>query len=212
MRKCGQTMRFFSAAAILSFAAAGFMPAESQAAVVLSDLNGVASSFDYNSFTGNTVSGPTSTFFSVVTPANQFGGVGFNISPINLTGEPLLEVSARIGSGNANSDFNVLLQDADGTLVGYSFSASSFNTSTFTTATRPIATPDFTLNTGTTPGLDVSNITQFQFQGDFSGSALVPFAFDFDNIAAVPEPATLGVLAVCAVVLGLRRTRKGARQ
>ncbi len=176
-----------------------------QAAVVLSDLNSVTPSFEYDSFPFNTT--VNSTFFQVASGANQFGGAGFDFAPLDISAEPFLEVSARIGSGNQNAGFNVLLQDSDGTQVGYAFLATSFNTSTFANEYALIATPSFTNVAGSVPGLNTTAITQFQLQGSYSpASPLLLFRFDFDNVAVVPEPATFGLGAIGMLLLARRRT------
>ncbi len=178
-----------------------------QAAVLLSDLNNVGLDFTYGTFVGQTTVNPT--FYRVAGTADQFGGAGSNFSPSrNISAEPFLEVSARIGSNNANAAFNVLLEDADGTQVGYAFPATLFNTSTFTNAYALIAMPSFTNVPGITPGLNTSAITQFQLQGTFSQGPSLLFSFDFDNVAAVavvPEPATIGLLGVISMMLITRR-------
>jgi len=192
---------------VLALLSLGALTAPTSAAVIISDLNNVSPDFQYNSFPGNTSVQPT--FFRVSTPANQFGGSGFNLaSPLNISTQTTLAVSGQIGTGNLNVSFNVLLQDSDGTQFGYSFPMSSFNASGFTSAYVELGSPSFSLSAGSMAGLNLASITQFQLQGNFSGSETVLFAFDFDSVAAVPEPTSLALLATSTVLLRRRRSHR----
>lgn len=102
----------------------------------------------------------------------------------------MLALSARLVAGNGADNIDVHLQDADGTNWRWRFPASSFNFSMFTLAPQSLLGPhSTTIVTGTTPGLDLRNITRLEIRGD-NGTA--QFDIDIDAVIAFGNTAVPG--------------------
>src|SRR2546423_173142 len=100
--------------------------------------------------------------------------------------------------GNLATVVQVLLFDADGTVLRFDYPASDFNLSTFTPATVNFSSA-MTVVGGSTAGFDQSHVTVYKVQGNFfDGGGAAPFKVQFDDliaIASTPEPSP-GILAV----------------
>jgi fimbrial isopeptide formation D2 family protein/uncharacterized repeat protein (TIGR01451 family) len=131
------------------------------------------------------------TFVRISGSATESGGGYITFaSPVDLSNHTALALSARLVAGNGADNIDVHLQDADGTNWRWRFPASSFNFSTFTLAPQSLLGPhSTTIVTGTTPGLDLRNITRLEIRGD-NGTA--QFDIDIDAVIAFGNTAVPG--------------------
>jgi hypothetical protein len=189
------------------------LAAPATATTLISDFNNLAISGAYNDFqTGTLTSTPTG--FHIV--AGDFGGMYKIVTPpgpsINATGETAVQLKIDVNPATdplANK-FNVVLFDNDPTPTQLRFEFTNVPIGAGQTLTIPISS-GVVAAAGTTPGLDLSQITQWHFQGTFSngspGKTLDVTLHNLSLIGAVPEPSTL-VLAGMALVAGLFGLRR----
>jgi fimbrial isopeptide formation D2 family protein/uncharacterized repeat protein (TIGR01451 family) len=131
------------------------------------------------------------TFVRISGSATESGGGYITFaSPVDLSNHTALALSARLVAGNGADTIDVHLQDADGTNWRWRFPASSFNFSTFTLVPQSLIGPNSTtIAAGTTPGLNLRNITRLEIRGD-NGTA--QFAIDIDAVIAFGNAAVPG--------------------
>jgi fimbrial isopeptide formation D2 family protein/uncharacterized repeat protein (TIGR01451 family) len=131
------------------------------------------------------------TFVRISGSATESGGGYITFaSPVDLSNHTALALSARLVAGNGADTIDVHLQDADGTNWRWRFSAGSFNFSTFTLVPQSlIGSNSTTIAAGTTPGLDLRNITRLEIRGD-NGTA--QFDIDIDAVIAFGNAAVPG--------------------
>lgn len=176
--------------------------------IILSTFDNVGFQWGYGSWNPlSNVETLFPTYVQIAGPATESGGAGVTLSSA-VTFDPtqyFLVVSARIAPGNAASGFNVILQTSPSDLWGYYFDASLFNSSTFTTVSVPVVS--YTFANGTPDFLNVG-MNEWQVQGDFSTTD--SFAFEFEDLRLVPEPGTIGLLALGAVAALIRARRSSA--
>jgi fimbrial isopeptide formation D2 family protein/uncharacterized repeat protein (TIGR01451 family) len=131
------------------------------------------------------------TFVRISGSATESGGGYITFaSPVDLSNHTALALSARLVAGNGANNIDVHLQDADGTNWRWRFSAGSFNLSTFTLVPQSLIGPNSTtIAAGTTPGLDLRNITRLEIRGD-NGTA--QFDIDIDAVIAFGNAAVPG--------------------
>lgn len=188
------------------------LAAPARATTLISDFNNLAISGAYNDFqTGSLTSTPTG--FHIV--AGDFGGMYKIVTPpgpsINATGETAVQLKLDVNPGTdplANK-FNVVLFDNDATPTQLRFEFKNVPVGAGQTLTLPISA-GVVAAAGTTPGLDLSQITQWHFQGTFSnGSPGKTLDVTLHNLSLVnvPEPSTLVLAGLASVVgvFGLRR-------
>jgi hypothetical protein len=180
------------------------------ATTLISDFNNLGISGAYNNFqTGTLTSTPTG--FHIV--AGDFGGMYTIVSPvINATGETTLRLQLDVNPNNdplANK-FNVILFDGDGSQ--YAFNFTNVPLGAGQTLTIPVSSAVIANgNAGTIPGLDLSTIGQWHFQGTFShgdpGKTLDVTLHNLSLVGAVPEPSTLALAGIASIagLFGLRR-------
>jgi hypothetical protein len=142
--------------------------------------------------------------------ATNFGGAFF--SPpggIHATNESLLEVNFDVNSADVAHVFNVVLIDGDGTERVFRYG--NLPVGNDQTLTRSLLVQSESAgwlqdnNPGTTPGLNITNITTFHLQGTFANTLALDLTFD--NLALrVPEPATWCLIGgTCVFLTGMRR-------
>ena len=120
----------------------------------------------------------------------QGGGFITFGSPVDLSGHTDLAISARLVAGNAADNIDLHLQDADGTNWRWRFAATSFNATSFTLVPVSMLGPGSTaIAAGTTPGLDLRNITRLEIRGD---NGTVQFDIDIDAVIAFGATAVPG--------------------
>ncbi len=201
------SIRFLGILAITAFAVCS---AKSQAdEVVISDFN------NFN-LTGTYVQWDSGTFTSNPTDfrveANDFGG-GFFIFGTPLDGGPdgplrALQLDFTVNSANVADKMNVVLFDGDGTERVF-----RFDNLTAGPQIRTILLTDFLQdnNPGSTPGLDISNITQFHLQGTFENGdpgLLMDQTYNRLSFVSIPEPGSLLVFGATGLAILFRRSRK----
>jgi hypothetical protein len=125
----------------------------------------------------------------------------FNVPRVSIGTNTLLSVTAQALANNAATSFEISLKDAGGKSASVSFNATSFPTGSYTTAIGVLTFDS---------GFLSSSIDSMIISGAQPVGTAV-FNFSFDNVSAVPEPATYaGILGAGAfgLVLVRRRRRK----
>lgn len=140
---------------------------------------------------------------------------------VALASEDTLELKFTVAQDNEVPRFNTVVFDSDGTQRVFQFGtdANPLTPGTYTMY-RNINLLDPVLGYsgdnagGTTPGLDVTSIPQYHFQGSFAPAhAALRMDISVDNLAVirqVPEPSCLtllGIVAVNGIVCGRRFRR-----
>ncbi len=179
----------------------------SQADTLLSDfsnfnLTGTYVQWDSGTFTSNADN------FRV--EANDFGGGFFNFdSPIDGSGNNYLQVLLSVNADNVADKFNTVLIDADGTERVYRFGNLAVGDNQLLSVNLDNFLQDN--NAGSTPGLDLANLTVFHLQGTFeNGDPGLAQDLTFDNLAltVVPEPTSTGIVALGLLGMMIKRRRK----
>jgi hypothetical protein len=156
-----------------------------------------------------------------LTAVNGDGGAYISQPGLGFQNTDQLQITVKLGAGNTDNQFQILLLDADGPANGeawrYMIPTSAFNTDTFTTFTFG-ALSAFTnynpSNFGKGPGDGILNLDtgidtglyEFQIQGDFEGGGQV-LDIVVQNVSVIPEPASAGLAGIGALSLLLRRRR-----
>ena len=148
---------------------------------VISDFSNFVPSGVYGVWTpANFTSGPTT--FRVV--STDWGGCYYFLSPsINASGATEIKLSVTLNPGNLTDRLIVVLVDGDGTIRVYSFDNLIGGTHVLTRDLGVFASEDAP---GSVPGLDLSNLVQFNIAGAFHhGNPGVPLNVTFDNLELV---------------------------
>lgn len=146
---------------------------------------------------GATFSGPTSFDVETYPGAGWGGGWHYNWPLIpDASAETTVELKLNVYDGSSIGIPLVVLQDGDGTQFVYNWLDVGPGVHTLT---RAINDPAWIAAAGGTPGLDLSFIQFIQIQGDFGYTKM-----SWDNLALTPEPASLAVFGLGAL-LTLRR-------
>jgi PEP-CTERM motif len=205
-RASGPGVRF---AAVVAFAIAA---SQAHADTLISTFSNFVPSGQYVNWTpASFTSGPTDWRVQ----ANNSGGAFFTPpGGIHATNENLLEVNFDVNQADVAHVFNVVLIDGDGTERVFRYGNLAIGNDQ--TRTRSLLVQSETAGwlqdnqPGTTPGLNITNITTFHLQGTFANTAVLDLTFD--NLALrVPEPATIalvGLGALAATPLVRRRRRR----
>jgi hypothetical protein len=124
------------------------------------------------------------------------GALGLNL---NVSGDDGLELTARLLSGNQAALIQILLFDADGTILRFDYPTSDFNVITFSPATASFSSAT-TIAAGSIPGISVGDVTTYEVQGDFfDGGGVAPVRVQFDDqtaTSAVPEPSSGALISL----------------
>ena len=140
------------------------------------------------------------------------GGAGAGGFDLDLSGDSALQLTARLLPANQAIVIQVLLFDADGTIVRFDYPINNFNSSTFNTATANFSSAT-TVVAGSIPGFNWSDVTVYEVQGDFfDGGGTALFQAQFINLSGlgVPEPSSSALAAIgliCLVFARINRLR-----
>ena len=149
------------------------------------------------------------------------GGAGVLGLSLDLSGATALQLDARWLPASLSPSIQVLLFDADGTTLRFTYASNSFNTVTFSSAAVTFSSATTTA-AGSTPGFDLAHVSIYEVQGNFyspGGAANASFAAQLDNlmtVQATPEPSSTalifsGALCFAGVVLVRRQQRSAGR-
>ena len=197
--------------ALAATAAVALSAAAAQAVVVADYTNSVGPDFTFNAFDGNTT--PSAAGLVVDIPdggANNFGGFGTNTSLLAtpaLSPDATFSITAQLGANNAAATFNLAVSETGSTeFFVYSLPTSAFNTTGFTTLTLPLSTPPIFVNGGG-DGIVNNNLAQVSVQTNNPGGPAFNLTVASIDVTpgVVPEPASLGALALGGLLLRRRR-------
>jgi hypothetical protein len=182
----------------------------------------VLSTFDDGDW-GNGVTGLTGTYvdwdsamftqnpFSFeVDDTTQFGGAWFTLpNPFlngTANGEDKLSLTIDIKQDNQADGINVVLFDANGTQAGFAFDITGLTGSV--NLMSDLLNPSF-FNAGDINTWDPSQIgDQLHIQGNFANSNFLHINWeDLRTTNAIPEPASIGLMAIGALGMVFRRRR-----
>ena len=140
--------------------------------------------------------------------ATGFGGGGAFINSVDASGETTISLDVDVLLDTAPNILAVL-EDGDGTQYNYRWFAVPVGNQVLTLSLFPTpgGTPGvadrFVGAAGSTPGLNLADLDFFNVQVDDGDTYRVAF----NNLALVPEPASLSLLLAGAGLLALRRRR-----
>ena len=169
--------------------------------IIIHEFENAEFAFEYGSWLGNVVLGPT--YVTIGSPATASGGAGMNGLLLDVSEGIKLEVRVRPYTGNEVDQFNFILKDSDGTEVGWQFHLNeiALEPEEFSVLTVSLISPHFINSTGMNGSFNPDSVTSWQLQGDFSSSE--PLRLQFDKLtiientifeAVIPEPSTLAFL------------------
>jgi hypothetical protein len=146
------------------------------------------------------------------------GGAGASGLNLDLSGSTALQLNARVLLGNDATLIQILLFDADGTILRFSYPIGDFNRFSFSPAVMNFSSA-VTFVDGSIPGFNLSDVTAYEVQGDFyDDGGTAPFRAQFDDLFALgtPEPgagalAAIGLCLVCYFSWAARRRRPLSR-
>ncbi len=177
-----------------------FLSTVANAAVTISNF-GTGSSISSATFSDTWIGSlsENATTSTIGSPATDFGNF-LLVTPLNLTGNNGFSLTAKLDSGNTATGFIVLAYNTPTDFASAAFTASGFNSSSFSTVTSAWST---------TGSFNPAGVIGWSISGGAPSSTTV-FRVSFDNLqaTAVPEPGTIGLLALAAgsgIFLRLRR-------
>lgn len=177
-----------------------------RADVIISTFDSATLDFNYASWsTGTIISGPS----ALTVQASGFGGGGIFINSLDASGETMIALDVTVNADTAPVILAVL-EDGDGTQYNYRwFSVPAGNQVLMfplfpVPSSNPGVADSFVGNAGSTAGLDLSDLDFYNIQIDDSDA----YDVSFNNLAVVPEPASLALMLGGAGVLTLLRRRR----
>lgn len=153
---------------------------------------------DYN-YTGGTTSS-----------VQPNGAIGFGLNNVTtVTSADYIELNVTANADNTQATLTGDIKEADGDEFQYHIPLPAAGTSGIVDV--PLSSPSYNNGTGGDGIPDDSALTQLQLQYPYSGTGLSTGVLDVTvhdlEIVAIPEPASLGLLAVSSI-LGLSRRRR----
>ncbi len=150
------------------------------AGAVLSSFSSFVPSGTYAAWTTATFTSGATTFR---VQSTDFGGCYFTLSPsANATGATTLVVDVTLNPANQTDRLNVILFDGDGTVREFVFLGLTNGVKHLTVDMRNYTNQN---SPGSVPGLDLSNLVQFNIAGAFHNNPPRTLDMTFDNLQLV---------------------------
>lgn len=179
-----------------------------QANQTLQDFNNTGFDLSYGTWIPlNTSQTLFPTYVDICNTATSNGGAGMDVLQLDISGHTDVVMDARLDPGNLAATVSLAFWDADGTEARYTFNTSALNTVSFTSLQASFSSFS-TVIAGSSPGLDLAHITEWDIEGDQVGSEL--FAMQFDQVYVVPEPGVLPAITLltAAGMIWMRRRKQ----
>ena len=154
------------------------------------------------------VSGPTSYSITAIGYGSNYKYIGF--PAITGVGNTHLELTVSLSGPTAADGLLgpiVGLIDGDGTHVNYAWYGQTLGSHVLT---MPVDVPTWTEAPGSVPGLDLNTLTHMHMQldpGGFGTQGAYTISWENLSLIVVPEPSSLGLLAIGAIGLLVSRRR-----
>jgi hypothetical protein len=179
-----------------------------RADLVLSDFNNVGLDGVYASWsTGTITTGAT----AMTVSATFFGGGFDTFAATDVSAYDTIELDVTVNLDTAPTVLSIL-QDGDGTLYAYRWFGLALGNHVLVMPLTPVPNlipgygDSFEAAAGTTAGLDLTTINAFQLQID----NLDTYDVSFNNLAVVPEPASVVLMMIGGLGLAAHRRRPPA--
>ncbi len=184
---------------VLMSAAMGVMMASVAGAATVTSFDNFTPTSPYASWSTATItSGPT----ALGIQSTGFGGAYCNLPNVDGTGADTIQLDATVTAGVAG--FIVALGDTTGHEWNYAWYGNPAGSYVFTKSITA-----FNFSTGGAGALDLANLDYIHIQVDPGAFGSTPYNVSFNDLQVIstvtPEPASLAVLSLGAMLLRRRR-------